>query len=212
MTIFKVSGFRYNGLKSLIFVAIRIKEANKRRRSYMTQETNPDHQPKTAVDPPVQKTDHRVFLNDQGQGTFICPACERAVIRDLSTFIGRTSAIRLKCKCGCGNVYWVLVEQRRHFRMPVNLVGRFIHEGGQGSATKGIIRIKNISQSGIQFSVNIEPEFDVGDKLIIEFALDDGERSQIREEGIVRRIQSNIIGVQFESTDHYGKLGRYLFR
>jgi hypothetical protein len=56
------------------------------------------------------------------------------------------------------------------------------------------------------------PEFDVGDKLTIEFTLDDEEHSLIREAGIVQRIQSNIVGLDFKTTDHYGKLGRYLFQ
>ena len=56
------------------------------------------------------------------------------------------------------------------------------------------------------------PEFQVGDNLTIEFTLDDEERSQIREAGIVQRIQSNTVGLDFKTTDHYGKLGRYLFR
>jgi hypothetical protein len=56
------------------------------------------------------------------------------------------------------------------------------------------------------------PEFEVGDTLQIEFSLDDEERSQIREKGVVRRIQSNRVGLEFITTDHYGKLGQYLFR
>jgi hypothetical protein len=104
------------------------------------------------------------------------------------------------------------LERRRHFRKPVNLVGMFFFRRGEGPPLKGLIKVKDISQSGIQFSVNSMPEFDVGDKLLIEFTLDDEEHSQIREEGIVRRIQANIVALSFNTTDHYGKLGRYLFQ
>jgi hypothetical protein len=159
-----------------------------------------------------KKKEHRVFLNDRGEGTFICPACDKGVIRDLSQFSQAQTAVRLKCKCSCGNVYRVLLERRRHFRKPANLVGIFSFQGSQGTPIKGLIKIRDISQSGIQFSVNSMPEFEVGDQLTIEFTLDDEERSQIREAGIVRRIQSNIVGVDFKTTDHYGKLGQYLFR
>ena len=159
-----------------------------------------------------ERKEHRVFLNDRGEGTFICPVCEKGVIRDLSQFLETKTAIRLKCKCSCGNDYRVLLERRRHFRKPTNLVGMFFFRRGPGSPMKGLIKIRDISQSGIQFSVNSMPEFEVGDKLIIEFTLDDEERSLIREEGVVQRIQSNIVGLDFKTTDHYGKLGRYLFR
>lgn len=156
--------------------------------------------------------ERRVFLNDRGEGTFICPACEKGVIRDLSQFAESSAAIRLKCKCSCGNVYRVLVERRRHFRKPTNLVGMYSYLGKTGRPVKGLIKIRDISKSGIRFSVNNIPEFGVGDKLVIEFTLDDEERSQIREEGIVRRIHSNMVGLTFKTTDHYGKLGQYLFR
>lgn len=162
--------------------------------------------------PKPAQTEKRVFVNDKGEGTFICPACNRGVIRDLSDYTEIPSALRLKCKCSCGHVYRVLVERRNHFRKPVNLMGRFIFEGNRKAPLRGLLRIQNISQSGIQFSINTEPEFKVGDKLMIEFTLDDREQSQIREEGIVRRIKNNIVGLAFNTTDHYGRLGQYLFR
>ena len=154
----------------------------------------------------------RVFINDNGQGTFICPACNKGVIKDLSEFIQTPSAVRLKCKCSCGNHYRVLVERRRHFRKSVNLTGRFLFQNSNAQSVKGLIKVLDISQSGIRFSVNSIPEFQIGDKLTIEFNLDDEDRSQICEVGTVQRIQTNIIGLTFKTTDHYGKLGQYLFR
>jgi len=165
----------------------------------------------TAANPTAEK-ERRVFINDKGQGTFICPACEKGVIRDLSQFTEIKSAVRLKCKCNCGNVYRVLVERRRHFRKSVNLVGMFIYRGAKKAPPKGLIKILDISQSGICFSVNAIPEFEVGSKLTLEFTLDDEEHSQVQEDCTVRRIRSNIVGVEFDKLDHYGKLGRYLFR
>jgi hypothetical protein len=156
--------------------------------------------------------ENRVYINDRGQGTFICPACEKGVIKDLSEYSKAQSAVRIKCTCTCGHVYRVLLERRRQFRKPVSLVGMFLFGAGSESPRKGLIKICDISRSGIQFTVNSMPEFQVGDTLQIEFTLDDEERSQIREKGVVRRIQSNRVGLEFKTTDHYGKLGQYLFR
>lgn len=166
----------------------------------------------TATGPPTQTDEHRVFINDHGQGTFLCPVCGKGVIKDLNAYAGVESAIRLKCKCSCGHVYRVLVERRRQFRKPVSLVGMYFFQGPKGISMKGLIKILDISRSGIRFAVNSMPEFKVGDKLVVEFTLDDEAHSQIRETGIVQRIQANIIGFQFETMDHYGKLGQYLFR
>jgi hypothetical protein len=170
--------------------------------------------PKTnkPVRPMTGKPETRVFINDQGQGSFICPACNKGAIRDLSEFLQIPTVVRLKCKCSCGSVYRVLVERRRHFRKPVNLVGMFFFQDNRGHPVKGLIKVHDISQSGIRFSVNSIPDFKVGDRLTIEFTLDDEDRSQIREAGTVRRIHTNIVGMTFNHTDHYGKLGQYLFR
>ncbi|BBO93008.1 PilZ domain-containing protein [Desulfosarcina ovata] len=158
------------------------------------------------------KKEPRVFLNERQEGTFICPACNKGVIRDLSRFSGIESAVRLKCKCSCGHVYRVLVERRAHFRKSVNLLGRYFYKRGDGVHKRGLIRVRDISQSGLLFAVNSEPEFKTGDTLTVEFTLDDRDRSEIREEGIVKRIQANMVGIAFQTTDHYGKLGHYLFR
>ena len=178
----------------------------------MGPEAKSKQMPQTTTGLSSEKEEHRIFINERGEGTFICPACKKGVIRDLSQFSEVQQAVRLKCKCSCGNDYRVLLERRRHFRKSVDLVGMFFFQGSKGNPIKGLIKIRNISQSGIQFSVNSIPEFEVGDKLTIEFTLDDEEHSQVREAGTVQRIQSNIVGLDFETTDHYGRLGRYLFQ
>ena len=178
----------------------------------MTPTDDRDPKPGAPDDRTAVHMEHRVFMNDRGEGTFICPACEKGVIRDLSEFVSAKTAVRLKCKCACGHVYRVLVERRRHFRKSVNLMGKFTFLNPQGRSVRGLIRIRDISQSGIQFSINNMPDFAVGDKLDIEFTLDDREHSQIRETGRVRRIHNNMVGLSFKSIDHYGKLGQYLFR
>lgn len=162
--------------------------------------------------PPAQKV-LRVYVNDRKQGTFLCPVCEKAVVRDMSEFSRVRSAVRIKCRCSCGHVYRVQLERRRHFRKSANLMGMYLFKGGaDGRPAKGMIRVQDISQSGAQFTVNSIPAFTIGDPLTIEFTLDDKECSQIREDGIVRRIQANTVGLEFKTTDRYGRLGQYLFR
>ena len=146
----------------------------------MVPEAKSKHMPHATAGLSSEGKEHRIFINDRGEGTFICPACNKGVIKDLSQFSEIQKAVRLKCKCSCGNAYRVLLERRRHFRKSVNLVGMYVFQGGKGTPIKGLIKIRDISQSGIQFLVNSIPEFQVGDNLTIEFTLDDEEHSQIR--------------------------------
>ena len=152
----------------------------------------------------------RVFLNDKEDGTFICPACNNGVIKHLGKFSKSQTAVWLKCRCKCGHVYRALVERRRFFRKPVNLVGTYYYNEGENNPRKGPIKILDISQSGLQFSLNSMPEFKVGDRIVIEFRMDDRERSQIREMGTVKDMRSNKVGLQFDSVDPNDGLGLYL--
>lgn len=179
----------------------------------MAQETDPVYHRSSLTGPsPAQKVS-RVYVNDRLEGTFICPACEKAVVRDVSEFSRVRSAVRIKCRCSCGNFYRVQLERRRHFRKSANLTGVYLFKGGpDGRPAKGLIRVQDISQSGVKFTINSIPAFSIGDPLTIEFTLDDRESSQIREDGIVKRIQANTVGLEFKTTDRYGRLGQYLFR
>jgi hypothetical protein len=155
---------------------------------------------------------NRVFLNDNKDGTFICPACNHGVIKHLGDFIDNQKAIRLRCKCKCGYSYRVLVERRRCFRKTVGLAGVYHCSDDDSKTRKDTIKILDISRSGLQFSIKFPPEFKVGDRIIVEFRLDDRMHTLIREMGTVIYIRANKVGLQFDSIDLKGGLGFYLNR
>jgi hypothetical protein len=154
----------------------------------------------------------RVFLRHMKEATFTCPKCNYLVVKDLSKLVPFQSAIRINCKCKCGHSFRTLVERRQYFRQSVNLVGMCFYRDGEGNLKEELIKIIDISKSGLQISINRESVFKMGDRLTVEFRLDDIERSAIREEGTVKRIRSKNVGMQFDTIDLYGKLANYLFR
>lgn len=151
----------------------------------------------------------RVALDRRSEGTFVCPACNNSVTKDLSKIARVQKAIQINCKCKCGHVYQVLVDRRSILREDVDFVGIFQYDIG-GKSKKGLIKILDISMSGLQFSVNNSPDFKVGDRITVEFSLDDWERTKIREEGIVRWIHANKVGIQFNTVARFGRLSLYL--
>ena len=160
--------------------------------------------------PETENMPVRVFLNEHCQGTFICPACGNSVIKSLGDQIHGGSAVRIKCKCKCGHVFPAVIEQRHFFRKPSDFMGGFTYRGGNGPPQKGVIRITDISQSGMQFSLTEAPSFRVGDRLSIEFRLNDKDQTRVLEDGTVLRIQHRNVGLRFDSPERYGKLGQYL--
>lgn len=170
-----------------------------------------EKKPLNPVTYPVDPVEEiRVFLNGKNEGIFICPACNNRVEKDLKDLYSYKSKIKLNCKCKCGNTYTALVERRRSFRKPVNFTGTYTYQNNNGALKKDSIRILDISRGGMSFSVNNMPEFKIGDRIVIEFKLNEEMESQIREEGIVKRIQLNKVGLQFTSEERNGKLGMFL--
>jgi hypothetical protein len=152
----------------------------------------------------------RVVLNDEKEGMFICTNCKKFIIKDLKKFDNANNSNRLKVKCKCGHVFRAMVERRHSLRKSVNLVGRCLYIDNFRKANKQIIKIRDISMTGLQYSVNNFPEYRVGDTIVVDFRLDNRERTKIQEKAEVKYICSEKVGIQFEEKNLIGKLGIYL--
>ncbi len=150
----------------------------------------------------------RIFVNQDGSATIVCPECGKLKIADVSKYIELKSSVRIKCKCSCGHSYKADLERRKFVRKKTNLKGNFIRtEDG----TKGSMTICDISRSGLKILHNgADRNFNIGEHLKIEFHLDDNLKSFIVKEVVIRKIEKSIIGVEFISMDHYDQLGAYL--
>ena len=80
-----------------------------------------------------------------------------------------------------------------------------------GSEKHGLLYVLDVSQSGLRFKINMDPVFEVGDQLWIEFYIDKEGNRVVRKEGIIRGIRGHDVGLQFLSTEHYDEYGKSLF-
>ncbi|MGD8702172.1 MAG: PilZ domain-containing protein [Desulfosarcina sp.] len=152
----------------------------------------------------------RVFLNEKNEATFLCNDCGTGVTRGLSKVIHAQTAIRVKCKCKCGSVFRVLVERRRDFRKSVSLLGMCYYPNDSNLTKKRLIKVLDISRTGLQFSINDMPGFIVGDKILAGFRLDDINYTEINVKGAVKRIRSKNVGIEITAIDRPKKLTLYL--
>ena len=159
---------------------------------------------------PTEEDVIRVVLNDQKEGMFLCPACKKCISKDLSKVANVQTAVRIKCKCNCGHVFRAMIERRKSFRKSVNIVGMCLYLDEYSHTNKQLIKILDISMTGLQISINSVPEFKVGDTVIVDFRLDDRDRTNIQEKATVLRTRSKTVGLKFESKGLIGKLGLYL--
>lgn len=149
----------------------------------------------------------RIFANQDGTTTIICPQCGKLKQADVSKYLELKSTVRLKCRCICGHCYVAELERRRYIRKKSNFAGHFVRTS---NARKGIMTVCDISRSGLKLRINGTEQFLIGEELSVEFRLDDTLRSIVKKDVIVRKIESTFVGVEFNSMDHYDQLGAYL--
>ena len=153
--------------------------------------------------------EQKIFIDTINIATFTCPDCGKSWKKDLTPVMDRINKNDhpIKFKYPCGHSFSVVFDKRRHHRKPAELTGAFIHERSQ---RRGIIEVKNISKSGVGFELNSKQFMHVGDRLALKFSLDDVERSFVYEEGIVKKIDGNYVGVEFCEFRHRDALEVYL--
>ena len=72
--------------------------------------------------------------------------------------------------------------------------------------------ICDLSACGMKIKIKPNINLSVGNYIIVEFYLDDINKSFIRKKARVRSIRSEYIGVEFDRTEEIGKaLGFYLY-
>ncbi len=149
----------------------------------------------------------KVYIGENNMATFRCPQCDKSKTADVSRYRHIQTAVRVKLKCPCGHAYTVLLERRKHVRKNLNLPGHFYHNK---SSQRGSMTVTDLSRSGLRLKLNFKCDVQVGDKLMLEFTLDDKQHSLVSKEVIVRSITDTNIGAEFTAKEHYDKLGSYL--
>jgi hypothetical protein len=152
----------------------------------------------------------KVFITSENTVVFRCPSCQRTKtvpVKDL----GDRPSLRFKVKCPCGQVSISSVEKRRHFRREIDLPGSYIHYVDGRPQGRGLLRVKDISTSGMQLFISATKKFATGDVLKVTFTLDDARNSQVEKKVIVRRPNPPYFGVEYAPTEMLDKaLGFYL--
>ena len=154
----------------------------------------------------------RVFITSSYTATFLCPQCNHAWIKDVSQFIDLGKKVTLNCKCPCGHTFPIVLEKRKCFRKPVNLPGIY-HAHGVEKEIGGNMLVLDISQSGLKLKLNVPQELKIGDRLEVEFHLDDHRHSHIKKQAIIKSIKSANVSLEFIVDEPYAKaLGFYMMK
>jgi len=139
----------------------------------------------------------KVFISSTNTATFVCPQCGNVTTADVSKFASTNKRITVNCNCNCGHRFKVSLEKRRQYRKSTDLPGVFFYRMENGDLGKGIMRVVDISSTGIKLKLNVERSFDLGEMIRAEFHLDDKRRTFIKKQIIVRNVYKNLVGTSF---------------
>ncbi|NOX34375.1 MAG: PilZ domain-containing protein [Deltaproteobacteria bacterium] len=147
----------------------------------------------------------KAFLTKSGKANFSCPECGKTRQMDVSRFTNVEKEVKLKCTCTCRHVFSVVIERRMHIRKKVDLSGALLFGNKRHP-----VKVVDISRLGLKLRTKGLPDLNPGDRVVIEFTLDDAWNSLVSKEVNIKKINQKDIGVEFSSRDHYDKLGTYL--
>jgi predicted RNA-binding Zn-ribbon protein involved in translation (DUF1610 family) len=136
----------------------------------------------------------KVFITSNNTATFVCPQCGNTSVVDVAKYAAIDRKVTVNCNCICGHNFKVSLEKRRQYRKSTNLPGEYSYHMPNGDVDKGIMRVVDISSNGLKLKLNVERKFNGGEKIRVEFHLDD-------KEVIVRNVKKNLVGTSFSPTE-----------
>ena len=157
----------------------------------------------------------KAYITSSNMITFTCPECSIQRVVSIAEYneLEKAEKVRIHCR-HCDHKYRVIIERRRQYRKPVNFHGTYVTVCGHPK-DKGYARVIDLSRTGMKLRLNKSGDFSPGDILVVEFRLDDANRSLIKKEVEVKIVSAKELGVKFTSvhpSDPSDKaLGFYMF-
>ncbi|QQG66748.1 PilZ domain-containing protein [Desulfobulbus oligotrophicus] len=147
-------------------------------------------------------------VRENDSATLICPACGTA--KPIMTKTFRYSHHSVKAQCRCQQVFTVLLNFRKNYRKQTSLSGTYQITGSKDPGG-GIIHITNISRGGLAFTVSGRHNIKKDQELLLEFQLNDKNKTALKKQAVVVSVRQNTVGCAFRCHGELDKaLGFYL--
>jgi RNase P subunit RPR2 len=137
------------------------------------------------------------FVTPDRKATFICPKCKKPRRADVSALSDLNQPVRVRVRCPCGNVYTADLERRLRQRKQVNFPGIAVRSTQSDDSGHIPVSVTDISRGGLKLRLSNSGTFKRGEKLRVEFRLDDARRSLICKKVVVAMVNGLEAGVQF---------------
>jgi len=141
--------------------------------------------------------DQTVHISRNNTATFVCSQCGKAKTADVSRYATTGKKITVNCACACGHQFRCRLEKRKQYRKGDDLQGKFTLMGEDGSEDTGLVKVVDISTTGLRLKMNVSRAFPIGARLLVEFRLNDRKRTPMQKRVIVCNVNGYFVGVSF---------------
>ncbi len=145
--------------------------------------------------------DQTVFISSNNTATFRCPQCGQAKTADVNRYANTDKKITVNCTCACGHHFRCRLEKRKQYRKGADLPGKFTLLGKDGHKDTGLVKVVDLSTTGLKLKMAVPRTFPVGAQLRVEFRLDDRKRTPMEKRVIVRNVTGSYVGASFHPND-----------
>ncbi|MDP2735583.1 MAG: PilZ domain-containing protein [bacterium] len=133
-----------------------------------------------------------IFPDVQGNIYLLCPFCNANTLKSEKLFPVH-KVVRIDCSCG--KSYEIIIEHRIAFRKKTSLSCVYWKKDSFDAPKHGTI--SDLTLDGCLLLVSDEHDLLQDEPIQVLFQLDNPERSRIKREAVIRRINKNYIGCQF---------------
>ena len=145
--------------------------------------------------------DQTVFISRNNTATFRCPQCSKAKITDVSRYATTDKKITVNCTCACGHHFRCRLEKRKQYRKGADMPGKFTLMGKDGPEDTGLVKVVDISTTGLKLKLTVPRGFPVGATLLVEFCLADRKRTPMEKRVTVRNVTGLYVGASFHPNE-----------
>lgn len=145
----------------------------------------------------------RVFITDDGAYVLQCPKCERNEVVSADPF--NNNGWVLKVTCSCSYSFNIIREMRKLYRKDVQFPGSFSRDSADMNRLEVgekwfSMEVENISKSGLKFKSPMTRLLHEGDNIQLRFNLDNSKESLINKLAMIKSINNNSVGCQFQNS------------
>ena len=138
----------------------------------------------------------------RGEFQFRCQKCGHRKLITENDNDKLINSYKIRVKCKCGDIQYLLLEKRSTYRKATELPGIFYHIAANNKPIFGDINITNISAGGMCFQLNFQSKSPpaIGSSVLIKFNPNNLPRSLVTKTAAIKDIRNNCYHVEFVQT------------